>query len=75
MYVIANYNLTKIKYCIFFLQCNFQFAGNGEKCAPDSDKDGIPDIELQCEGKECRKDNCKRIPNSGQEDADKDGKG
>lgn len=58
-------------------ECNCKpgYAGDGKLCAKDSDEDGIPDVELQCEGKSCKKDNCKIFPNSGQEDADKDGKG
>lgn len=56
-------------------ECKNGFAGNGDQCGKDSDSDGIPDEELQCEGKECRKDNCRTFPNAGQEDADGDGLG
>ena len=41
----------------------------------DTDSDGIPDDELECQGKDCAADNCVTIPNSGQEDLDNDGIG
>lgn len=46
-------------------------------CAPDSDLDGWPDHALNCSHNNirCAADNCIFIPNSGQEDADKDGIG
>ena len=34
-----------------------------------------PNIDMSCPETNCRKDNCKIIPNSGQEDSDKDGLG
>lgn len=36
---------------------------------------GWPDHNLNCTDIRCRKDNCLYVPNSGQEDADKDGLG
>ncbi|XP_076245587.1 thrombospondin [Calliopsis andreniformis] len=56
-------------------KCRVGWAGNGVICGPDSDSDGLPDQDLQCQSRNCRKDNCPLIPNSGQEDADKDGIG
>jgi thrombospondin 2/3/4/5 len=41
----------------------------------DSDSDGYPDEQLDCEDQRCRMDNCPKTPNSGQEDADGDGMG
>lgn len=37
--------------------------------------DGWPDHNLNCTEIRCRRDNCVYVPNSGQEDADKDGIG
>lgn len=59
----------------FVCQCTIGFAGDGEICTRDTDLDGLPDIELPCADRRCRKDNCVQTPNSGQEDADKDGIG
>ncbi|BFY98419.1 hypothetical protein BsWGS_01459 [Bradybaena similaris] len=56
-------------------QCAVGYAGDGKECARDTDLDGFPDIELSCDDRRCRQDNCVLIPNSGQEDADKDGIG
>lgn len=53
-------------------QCNVGFAGDGKYCYRDTDLDGIPDTDLPCSGRRCRKDNCLLVPNSGQEDADGD---
>lgn len=71
----ADANCRDLGFDDYECKCKNGFAGNGKLCAKDTDKDGVPDIELQCEGKKCRKDNCVNFPNSGQEDADKDGKG
>ena len=38
-------------------------------------KDGIPDEDLDCDSRLCKKDNCKDKPNSDQEDSDEDGSG
>ncbi|XP_063056774.1 cartilage oligomeric matrix protein [Engraulis encrasicolus] len=55
--------------------CHVGWAGNGYYCAPDVDIDGLPDHQLNCPETNCQKDNCLTVPNSGQEDADKDGIG
>ncbi|KAM8961931.1 thrombospondin-4 isoform 1-T1 [Pelodytes ibericus] len=55
--------------------CSVGWAGNGYICGKDTDIDGYPDEALQCVDKVCRKDNCKYVPNSGQEDSDRDGTG
>ena len=46
-------------------------------CGNDTDADGIPDLALNCTAKqkECMKDNCMFIPNSGQENSDGDERG
>ncbi|GFQ82411.1 cartilage oligomeric matrix protein, partial [Trichonephila clavata] len=55
--------------------CRVGWAGDGKTCGPDRDLDGWPDTDLACSGARCKADNCPNIPNSGQEDADKDGIG
>ncbi|XP_061884433.1 cartilage oligomeric matrix protein [Entelurus aequoreus] len=56
-------------------QCGVGWAGNGLLCGPDIDIDGFPDERLNCPERNCAKDNCLTVPNSGQEDADRDGIG
>uniref|UniRef100_A0AAZ3PZD9 Thrombospondin 4b n=1 Tax=Oncorhynchus tshawytscha TaxID=74940 RepID=A0AAZ3PZD9_ONCTS len=56
-------------------QCGIGWAGNGYLCGKDTDIDGYPDEKLKCKDMVCKKDNCMRVPNSGQEDADEDGQG
>lgn len=56
-------------------KCRIGLAGDGEYCGRDSDLDGFPDVGLPCDGKQCRGDNCPKIPNSGQEDSDGNGLG
>lgn len=51
------------------------WAGDGLFCTTDKDLDGWPDQDLGCADPRCRADNCPDIPNSGQEDADRDGLG
>ena len=58
-----------------FCQCNVGWAGNGFVCGTDSDIDGYPDNNINCNEPTCFADNCPIVPNSGQEDADADGKG
>ncbi|XP_075758998.1 cartilage oligomeric matrix protein [Pelodiscus sinensis] len=55
--------------------CIVGWAGNGYVCGRDTDIDGFPDEKLRCPDRKCRKDNCVTVPNSGQEDADRDGIG
>ncbi|XP_071968461.1 cartilage oligomeric matrix protein [Engystomops pustulosus] len=55
--------------------CKVGWAGNGLICAKDTDIDGFPDEKLRCSDLKCKKDNCVTVPNSGQEDADRDGIG
>uniref|UniRef100_A0A7N8XTN6 Si:ch211-43f4.1 n=1 Tax=Mastacembelus armatus TaxID=205130 RepID=A0A7N8XTN6_9TELE len=56
-------------------QCGVGWAGNGFLCGSDIDIDGFPDEKLDCPERNCDKDNCVNVPNSGQEDADRDGIG
>uniref|UniRef100_A0A670Y1H0 Thrombospondin 4 n=1 Tax=Pseudonaja textilis TaxID=8673 RepID=A0A670Y1H0_PSETE len=56
-------------------QCIIGWAGNGYICGRDTDIDGFPDEKLPCSDEKCKKDNCVTVPNSGQEDADRDGIG
>lgn len=62
-------------FTIFRCKCKVGWAGDGLFCAIDKDLDGWPDYDLGCADKRCRADNCPNIPNSGQEDADRDGLG
>ncbi|XP_025771676.1 cartilage oligomeric matrix protein [Puma concolor] len=55
--------------------CAVGWAGNGLVCGRDTDLDGFPDEKLRCPERQCRKDNCVTVPNSGQEDVDRDGIG
>ncbi|ETE66794.1 Thrombospondin-2, partial [Ophiophagus hannah] len=51
---------------VYKCECRTGYAGDGFICGEDSDLDGWPNSNL---------DNCPFLPNSGQEDFDKDGKG
>ncbi|KAM3611903.1 uncharacterized protein V6R79_025596 [Siganus canaliculatus] len=55
--------------------CGVGWAGNGYDCGKDTDIDAYPDLPLRCKDNNCKKDNCVFVPNSGQEDADRDGMG
>ncbi|KAK9522677.1 hypothetical protein VZT92_019126 [Zoarces viviparus] len=55
--------------------CGVGWAGNGYVCGKDTDIDAYPDNKLQCRESNCKQDNCVFVPNSGQEDADRDGLG
>uniref|UniRef100_H2Z1A9 TSP C-terminal domain-containing protein n=1 Tax=Ciona savignyi TaxID=51511 RepID=H2Z1A9_CIOSA len=48
-------------------------------CSDDKDSDGWADVQITCQSNNtevtCKKDNCIKTPNSGQEDADEDGQG
>ncbi|XP_011311208.1 cartilage oligomeric matrix protein [Fopius arisanus] len=56
-------------------QCQVGWAGDGYVCGLDTDNDGHPDEELRSDGEIIDADNCRYVPNSGQEDADGDGIG
>ncbi|CAH1238873.1 THBS4 [Branchiostoma lanceolatum] len=58
-------------------KCEVGWSGSedGLTCGLDGDQDGYPDVSLPCNGTRCQKDNCPGVPNSGQDDTDRDGMG
>ena len=56
-------------------ECDVGYAGDGKHCGLDSDMDGRPDVDLDCEDPQCKRDNCMLVPNPDQSDNDGDGTG
>ncbi|KAL4225039.1 hypothetical protein ACF0H5_015734 [Mactra antiquata] len=52
--------------------CKPGYAGDGTHCGLDTDNDGHPDTGIPCTDWGCRYDRCVNVPNSMQDDTDKD---
>ncbi|XP_052242642.1 uncharacterized protein LOC127852727 [Dreissena polymorpha] len=57
---------------LFRCVCKPGYAGPGNLCGLDSDNDGFPDVGIPCLDWGCKRDICRNIPNSMQEDIDGD---
>ena len=60
IYHVGNVILcTCLSVCLSFCpQCNVGYAGDGRECYRDTDLDGIPDVDLPCSDRRCRRVSC-----------------
>nr|XP_027209778.1 thrombospondin-4-B-like [Penaeus vannamei] len=66
------YTCTKFPAWLVESPCPDGQAGNGTVCGLDSDRDGYPDVALECLDQRCAQDNCVYVYNPDQLDADGD---